>query len=159
MSARHITKAAFAKEQQVSRQAVSKWVSLGLPVTLDGQIERARAKKWLAENISRPDSGKSGSESLTDARARKESALADLRQIECAVKRGQFVSIEDTEKMWSELVMTFRARMLGIPSKLAVFLASENEASACFALLEREIHAALTELSGHKPPEELAEGK
>jgi phage terminase Nu1 subunit (DNA packaging protein) len=87
-------------------------------------------------------------ESASAARARKESALADLRELQRDKLRGELIEVREVELLWSRILSNCRSRILAIPSRLAQVLpvdeAARREAAACAMELIRE---ALTELA------------
>lgn len=50
MSAK-ISKAAFARKLGISKAAVSRYASMGMPQTADGCVDPAIAAKWIRDNI------------------------------------------------------------------------------------------------------------
>jgi len=144
MSNNILTKAAFARDRSVSKSMVTKWIALGLPVRTDGRIDRTAAIAWLEAHTTRPESQP---ESYAAARARKESALADLREIEAALASGDAVSVRDAFDAVEGLIGTCRARLLALPAALAPELAQVNDAATVERIIRKELYAALTELA------------
>ena len=93
-------------------------------------------------------------ETLLDARRRKESALANLRQLQVAREEGQLVSA-DFEAAMAAMIGRARTRLLAIPSKLAAAVAPESNAAVCEKLIRAEIYQALSELA--KPEDQKKE--
>lgn len=96
-----ITKTQFARQLGVSGAMISKWIAAGLPVGDDDRIAPATARRWLRANVERgakprKRSGGPDTESLTEARARKESLQADLKQLELEVRRQRRAATIDT---------------------------------------------------------------
>ena len=60
--------------------------------------------------------------------------------------RGEIYEAADVEKVWSRLIEIFKARLLNIPSKLAVKLAGEESSGVIEEELELEVMQALEEL-------------
>jgi phage terminase Nu1 subunit (DNA packaging protein) len=96
-----------------------------------------------------------------DVRLRLLTAEADLKQLELARERGQFVSLEDVEKTIMQIVVVTKARILALPSRLAAQLVGEGRLEI-ENRLDKELKATLTTLSknGHEaadgnPPERI----
>lgn len=84
---------------------------------------------------------------LTAERTRLDRARADLAEHQLALKRAEFVRVEEVGERWVRLVTNVRNRILGVPSKLAPALARTATPAQAAAILEEEILAALDELS------------
>jgi hypothetical protein len=54
-------------------------------------------RSWLKANMQRKSDG-AGRETFADARRRKESALADLRELEARQQSGELVRVADVEE-------------------------------------------------------------
>jgi len=85
--------------------------------------------------------------SASEARRRKEVALARIREIEAAKAEGRFVDIADVEQVFGQHIATARSRLLGIPTSAAPELALEMNPAKVEAILKRHIYEALTELA------------
>lgn len=82
---------------------------------------------------------------LAEARARRESAQAELREMELGKKRGELVSAKEVEAKLAGVFMQCRVRLLEIPRK-----ARQHDASlsaAHLVLLEGLIRQALEDLA------------
>jgi phage terminase Nu1 subunit (DNA packaging protein) len=85
--------------------------------------------------------------SLTEAQARKYDLEAQRAAIKLARERGEVVSIADVEKALSQCFGNVRSRLLSIPGKLAPRIAGCRSKPQVKALIENEIHEALSELA------------
>jgi phage terminase Nu1 subunit (DNA packaging protein) len=153
MQKKLMTRAEFGKAHGVSRQMVDRWVRAGLPVGQDGRIDRAQGQAWLAANTSRGRSSGSG-ETFANARARKESSLADLRELELKEKRGELVSKKDAQLAFAALVTATKNHLLVLPDEIAPKVAALTDVREIRHLIDVEIRAALTELSRSPFPAE-----
>jgi hypothetical protein len=95
------------------------------------------------------------------ARIRRETAMAELAELELATKKNQLIPADMVERHWCNMVAMTRAKLLGLPSRLAVILQScqtRQEIEREAMILVRE---ALTELSENgnptKSPEPLVD--
>jgi hypothetical protein len=85
------------------------------------------------------------------AQARKESALADLRELELAEKRAELVSIHEVGRIWGGLITAAKTRLIGIGSKLGPILAIETDAAACQSLIDAAVREAMGEIAEYRP--------
>ena len=87
---------------------------------------------------------------LKEEKTKEEIILLKKRSEEKEIKlqkmRGEIYEAADVEKVWSRLIEIFKARLLNIPSKLAVKLAGEESSGVIEEELELEVMQALEEL-------------
>lgn len=84
---------------------------------------------------------------LTAQRIRLTKAQADMAELDLQQRAGQLVSVDEITAEWGSMLATVRTRLLAMPAKLAPVIVTERTAGGAFAMLEREVHEALTELS------------
>jgi len=84
---------------------------------------------------------------FAEARAAKEAALAEIRQLEAARKRGETIDKAAAVRSFSRSGMVFRDAMLSIPGRVAAQLATETDERRIEALLTAAIRAELTRLA------------
>ena len=155
-----------------SRTAVYKAIKKGwIQQDRSGRIDADAADAaWSAMSRPRSDGQSAGSvanadgravggvggevkaEDLNLHRARKEAALADLKELESAQLRGTLVERDVVKRAFFAVARATRDRLLGIADKLAGQLAAESGEHACRVMLDREIRDALREIS-QGPPE------
>lgn len=85
------------------------------------------------------------------ARTRKMNADAEIAEMELAQLRLKLCNTEDVIKAWADVLNACRAKFLGLPTKLAPVVATEDDAGVVKQLLEDQIHEALSELSNYNP--------
>lgn len=86
--------------------------------------------------------------SLTNERARLTKAQADLAELRLQARSGELVLLSEVEKAVFASNRRARDRMQNIPARVSGILAAESDQAKIFAILTREIHEALEELSG-----------
>jgi len=92
---------------------------------------------------------------LQDERAELTRIKKEIADLELRKLRGELHSAKDVELLVSDMILTTKAQLQVIPSKLAARL--ENESAATIEReIRREINAALESLANHKP--KLEEG-
>lgn len=89
-------------------------------------------------------------ESLEYERYLHEKAKREKAEIELAHIKGMMHSAVEVEKVMNNMLASFRARMLSLPSKLAPVLVGQ-EVSDIEKLIEAQVHEALIELSNYDP--------
>ena len=88
-----------------------------------------------------------------EARARRETALASLAEIELQVRRGELIPADAVQTHWEMMAANTRGKLLNIPGRLAASVmvcATIQEAERAAMALVRE---ALEELSQTGVPE------
>lgn len=136
----------------VSATAVDHWMRSGAPCdrsTSPVKFNTAEVVDWrIAQAVDLVSDEPKDGATLDDARRRKTQAEAELAEIEVAEKRGEVVNIAEAARTVAEEYAAVRAKLLGIPGRLAPLVAIETDQPACKALLVREITEALNELVG-----------
>lgn len=99
-----------------------------------------------------PDSDAAGGHdddvlSFSDARARKEAALARKHELDLAKMRGELVDAADVQRAQAEKDRAVRDRFLSMVDRLADPLAAATDAMRVHELLTAEIRHVLTALS------------
>lgn len=117
---------------------VSRYVTF-LKMSYDGidenkVIESLEYEKWLHE------------------KAKREKAELELAHIKKEMHKA-----DEVEKIQNHMVMAFRSKMLSLPTKVAYQLASKDDPKEIEALLERDIHEALSELADYNPSQYFEE--
>jgi phage terminase Nu1 subunit (DNA packaging protein) len=142
-----MTKAQLARKAKVSRTTIDTWISKGCPSTRD---HRGRhCFEWEAVQRWRRDSLPSRAvlpQSYSVARARKEVALATLREIQVRVRQGELVETAWIMDKFFRACRGARDRLQNIPARTCGSLAAEGDQHKIFDVLTREIHDALEAL-------------
>lgn len=90
-------------------------------------------------------------ESLEYEKWLHEKAKCEKAEIELAHIKWEMHKADEVEKVLNHMVMSFRSKMLSLPSKVALLLASKDDPKVIEALLERDINQALIELAEYDP--------
>jgi phage terminase Nu1 subunit (DNA packaging protein) len=106
-----------------------------------GSVPKSSGHGGARKGAGRP---KAPGESLSEARRRKETALADLRQMEVRKRAGELVPVDDVGRTGSNLVRAARSRLLAVPSRMRHRLSLTSEQSLA---IDEEIRAALMQLA------------
>ncbi len=86
-------------------------------------------------------------ESKDEADARVARARANRMEFELAVRKKQFIAIEEVRRINTRAIAACKSKMLAIPASTAPRHAVLNDPNECEAVTRKEIIQALTELS------------
>ena len=92
-----------------------------------------------------------GDYDLVSERARLAKAQADKTEMEVDVMKKTLLIASDTLREWQNLLSACRAKLLSVPSKCALQIASLKEPKEVERYLKRAIHDALAELARYEP--------
>ena len=94
-------------------------------------------------------------ETFSDAQRRKESALADLRELELAEKRRDLVPAAEMKEAWVSICVKVKSAILGMPDKLAPSIVGLPDPMTAKSILIRECETILHTLHGDLEPSNL----
>jgi len=92
-----------------------------------------------------------GGASFSEAKARRETALARRAEIELAELEGRMHRAEDVRAAVTGMIAACRAKLRALPAKLAGALSLLTDPAEINAVLTGEVHEVLTELSEYDP--------
>jgi len=137
----------FANLVGLSTRRIQQLRELGLPFNRRGRLNLVEGYQWLLQYQ------KPGAESLSEAKLRKLSAEANLRELEVGEAEGRLLEKDSVIAAVQGSLLKVKTRLLAIPTKLGHALANELNAASAKNILETEISAALSELSlMYQPP-------
>lgn len=113
----------------------------GIVAHLKKQVEEAKADQKGDE--------------LYKEKIRLTQAQADKVKLEISEREGELVLAREVIMAWSAFIIGCRAKLLSLPSKLALQLAAISEASEIKGILEETIDEALLELGSEEFVNEL----
>ena len=122
-----------------------------------GQLAMPKAAKLEARGGARPNAGrKTDAERSSDvyadynaARAKREMHNAKIAEYEERRIAGELVEREKATRTMQTVVANAKARLLGIPAKLAPMLIGVESITEVEEMLRAALHEALQELSGN----------
>jgi hypothetical protein len=86
-------------------------------------------------------------ESYADAQARKETALADLREMEARRQKSELLDADDVRAAVVGMITSAKSRLLTMADELCDRLAACSDPIGCRVLVDSEVRRALTALS------------
>lgn len=145
-----------ANALNLTRQRVAQLVKEGMPREKRGQYDPVKCLLWyiryLQAVVSRlsPNVSPEGIEADQERkqRIRLLQADADLRELELARERGEFMALDDVEKIYTDLIVVTRARILTVANRVAPQLVGESQA-VIEGKLDRALKDALRVLANN----------
>lgn len=149
------TAAKVGKAVGISHRTVENWAAQGLIEKGEGgyslvgafQCRIKRLEDELAKSKERKDVATDLKERKLLAECRKEEAIANLKELELQKVEGQLVAAAEIVSEWENFVMRCRAKLLAMPSRLALELSGIEDAAEIERLLRLAVDEALEELS------------
>src|SRR5882672_917968 len=123
-------------------------VAAGCPIIQRGttktghKFNSADVIRWVKARKSSAAVGQSD-----EGRRRYLLAVAELKEIQLAEKRGELVPIEAVQAKWTDECVAMRSRLLAMPGRLAGQLLMKSDAAEIEAAIAEEVRGALSELS------------
>lgn len=141
-----------------ARHAASRAAAMG--ECQPAEENRATAAETPApEETAQPPATKYGNETRVDAQARKESAAADLLEIELAQKRGNLIPKEDVDAALRAFAAATRARLDVLADQLAPVLAPVTDMNETHAVLAEHCRGVLAGIADEMHRAEAAAGQ
>lgn len=85
------------------------------------------------------------------ARTRKMNAEAEMAELELAKVHGALVVAEHVVDAWNDVLGSFKAKLMSVPTKLAPIVSAEDDPAICQKIVEDVINETLEELSSYTP--------
>lgn len=131
----------LAKEGILEKQAAGRW-----PLMKNIQ----RFINYLRTNAKDQDEAESQAK-YWEEKALHEKAKREIAEIKLAKLKNQMHDAADIEYMLTNMLITFRNRILGIPDKVAPKILGIKNLSEISEIIDGEVMEALTELSEYDP--------
>ena len=149
-----MTKIQLAKACRVSLPTIGSWIGKGCPHSTgkDGRnrFDLKAIQRWRKDNlIARPPQKPRppGAPSYAAARARKESALASLRELQLEERTGTLVRRDAVSKAVFASNRAIRDQFMNLPARVSGLVAAETNQHKCFEILANEVRQILEDLS------------
>jgi hypothetical protein len=132
----------------------------GMPKKARGQFDLLLCARWYVAYLQKKIEKRSveiGGEptALSHERVRGLKVNAEIKEIELAKLRGEFVAIQDVRKVFVDLVLMTKARILAMPPRIATDVMGETSRVMIQAKIEKGLRDALSHLaedgSNHTP--------
>ena len=125
------------------RETQEKELGLGINGTAHERVTDANGKRVAVHNMD------ADSQLLTMAKAklRKEEALAQKAEIDCAEREGRLIDKSEMIAMWTDIGIKVQRAILSLPDRLAPVLSGETDSHKIHRLMTQELKYALRNLS------------
>lgn len=144
------TQAEFGRHVGISQQSVAQLVDRGI-VHQDGRggIDIDAARLAYCAHLRDKAGGRVQEDDadLTAERTRKTKEEADALEMKNAQLRGELLAREDVTAAVQGAFARVRARMIGLPTKVAPLVSTLTEPAECEGAIRKAVHDALRELS------------
>ncbi len=145
----------LAKRAGVSKSLVSRKLAAGktpdqiIAEALESRSRRAARDEAFAAGVASSDQAGEpvAIEKFAEAQRRKETALANLRELELAERRGELVEAVQVETEWVTVCAQIRDAVLSVPEKVAAELAALNDERAVSKILTEALREELGRVS------------
>lgn len=145
-----VSKRVTAQFFGVSTTTIDTWVMKGCPVSVrtdDGRISAMSLSDVARWKIQQSDEGSD----LEIERTRLTKWQADKTELEVAVLRGELIPSGTVEKVWGNMVVSFRSRVMSIPTKSAHSVLGAVNVAEAESVLKKLVNEALEELADYDP--------
>ena len=152
-----VTKRAGAEFFGVSVQALDGWFSAGCPVAqrdAQSRITKVDLSDMARWRITRATEDGGGSE-LDHERTRLTRAQADKTELEAAELRAELIPATKIETHWQAMIAAMRARLVGLPSKIAPQVAGPDDLTRVQDMIQAGVYEALAEIAGDAFPDDV----
>jgi hypothetical protein len=168
-----IRPAEYARLRGLNRSTISRQIGDGIIPVHNGLLEPAEADLAREKNLdvgkrrrtaavhpaqrAEPSTDPDGlpmtgstREIFNRARAAREIAMANERQLELRKRQGELLEASEVELAWTQALTSFKNRLLSLPDKLAPKMAACSSVLECRAMIDQEIRKVLIALSKTK---------
>lgn len=148
-----LNKKLMAKSLGISTQAFDKWdvkpcLKEGRQVYFSvADVVNNRLDNYQSKHQPKDTDGLD----IVAERARLTYHQANIAELEEDIKRGELIPADVVERVWSDMVASFRAKIMSIPTKAAHQFVSLTEISEIQDALKEHHFEALQELSDYEP--------
>ncbi len=140
-----------ARIHQLEQEGVISKESRGLYPFADTVRNYTRFLKKTRRRVASADGEGDANAEWQKERARLTKAKADVAEMQAAIMKGTVHESGSVEAVWTDMLMSTRARLLAIPRSQATLLAEEEDANKIEEILTSRIDDALNELSDYDP--------
>lgn len=151
-----VTKRAGAEFFGVSVQALDGWFTAGCPVAKRDDTGRIVAvdlqamAQWRIDRAAMPEGN-----GLDFERTRLTKAQADKTELEVSELRAELIPATKIETHWQAMIAAMRARLVGLPSKIAPQVAGPDDLTRVQDMIQAGVYEALAEIAGDAFPDDV----
>ena len=145
------TLSALSVELGLDRRSLARRLEGLAPVSETTKGKRVDRRYKLAAVVQHLYASEGQRLDLNDERAKLAVLQQEKLQLEIAELRGDLVRLPEVEGRWNEMLAAMRAKLLALPSKLAVAVAPPERIQAAQDRAQALVHEALSELATGQP--------
>ena len=131
------------------KTVIRRLTAAGLTATREGRTDYWESTTALAA-VYEVERERASELDLGQERAALARVQRQKLELEAAARAGELVELAAVGEAWSSQIHACRARLLGLPSKLAPVLAHATHEAEIAERIRREVHDALRELAGEQ---------
>ena len=150
-----MSKAALARKARVSATTVDTWVSKGVPSVRDRTGKHyfnwQAVSRWRSANMPPRPAPSEGLLTYSLARARKETALAGLRELQLRQRQESLGDIALIRASLEGVMIHQRTILLGVPAQIGREIDDPEIRMRVVQLVDRRVREALEALSNYDP--------
>lgn len=143
------TKAEIAKVVGCHFRTVENWSNQGAIKKTDAGFPLIETLVWQIQALKKDleiSRKKASDDPLYEANVRLKNAEAEIKELDLLQRKGILVETEKIQQEWQNLIINARAKLLGLPTKLAYELASLEDPVKVEIVLQKAIDKILIEL-------------
>jgi phage terminase Nu1 subunit (DNA packaging protein) len=125
----------------VTSRSIRDWADA--PRNSDGTYNAQDFIAWFLKRSTLSDDQRE----FNNQRERLAAAQAEKVEAENLLRRGELVDAQEMIKIWSDVLMAVRSKLLSLPSKIGPQLVNESDTAIIVAKIRAEVYDALAELS------------
>ena len=149
----YLSAAEVASYLDVGYRTIENWKAQGKIESKDGKYGLKSAIAYRIEQLNdeleaiKDDGSLELKKQKLIAEVDERKAIAKIKNLEAEQKEGTLVIAEEVLNAWANLIQACKAKLIAVPSKLALELSGMDDPEAIQERLQEEIDTALTELS------------
>ena len=149
----YLSAAEVASYLDVGYRTIENWKAQGKIESKDGKYGLKSAIAYRIEQLNdeleaiKDDGSLELKKQKLIAEVDERKAIAKIKNLEAEKKEGILVEAEEVLNEWANFIQACKAKLIAVPSKLALELSGIDDPEAIQERLQEEIDTALTELS------------
>ena len=149
----YLSAAEVASYLDVGYRTIENWKAQGKIKSKDGKYGLKSAIAYRIEQLNdeleaiKDDGSLELKKQKLIAEVDERKAIAKIKNLEAEKKEGILVEAEEVLNEWANFIQACKAKLIAVPSKLALELSGIDDPEAIQERLQEEIDTALTELS------------
>jgi phage terminase Nu1 subunit (DNA packaging protein) len=124
MKSEQVTQSEAARRLGMTPQSLGMWARKpGAPVILDGGRPKClwpAFPRWYADQREENGKGRGAPKSLDEARLRKETAEAELKELELAERRGELMTVDEAARALADAFGRAASKLKNLPRAIAL---------------------------------------